>query len=263
MKHETIVIGGGSSGMLAAIIAKDYGQDVAIIEGGNRVGRKLITTGNGRCNITNRRIKPPYVNYHSSNEGFYHSVLDQLTVEDTIGLFYSIGLPIVELTKGRMYPQSLQASSVVDILRLNLEERDIPVYLDNKVIAINKETQSEQFMIETSGEMNKFFCRKLIIAAGGISASKTGSDGSIHRILTAFGHRITPLLPTIVQLKLDYSQLKAVAGVRFDALAKVSLDGVITRKVSMRFYLRHTAYLDLPSMIFVGMPPLGHIKRDR
>lgn len=229
MRHQTIVIGGGSSGMLAAIVAKDYGQDVAIIEGGNRVGRKLITTGNGRCNITNRRIKPPYENYHSSNQGFYQSVLDQLTVDDTIGLFYSLGLPIIELTKGRMYPQSLQASSVVDILRLNIEERNIPVYLDTKVTDITKDESNNQFVIETSGEIPTFYAEKVIVAAGGVSVTRTGSDGSMHEILTKFGHRITPLLPTIVQLKLDYPRLAAVSGVRFDALAKVSVDGEVMR----------------------------------
>lgn len=230
MTHETLVIGGGSAGMMAAIVAKDHSQDVAIIEGGNRVGRKLITTGNGRCNITNRRIKPPYENYHSQNEGFFRSVLDQLTVDDTIGLFYSLGLPIVELTKGRMYPQSLQASSVVDILRLNLEERNVPVYLETKVVDIRRDSEKQQFIIETNGDVKTFYCRKLIIAAGGISAANTGSDGTIHQILSGFGHRVTPMLPTIVQLKLDYPHLKAVAGVRFDALAMVSVDGVITRE---------------------------------
>lgn len=229
MRHQTIVIGGGAAGIFAAIVAKDFGQDVAILEGGSRVGRKLISTGNGRCNITNRRIAPPYKQYHSlTNPDFYRSALDQLTVDDTIEYFSFLGLPIVEQTKGRMYPQNLQASSVVDILRLNLEERNVPVYLETKVIDIVVDENGE-FILHTTGAFPVFKAQKVIVATGGVSAPETGSDGSIYPILKKLGHRITPLLPTIVQLKLDYPHLKSVAGVRFDALAKVSVDGEIKR----------------------------------
>ena len=126
--HDIIIVGGGASGLMAAIIAKDLGKDVAIIEATDRIGKKILTTGNGRCNISNSTISFPYDTYHSSNKDFYIDCLDQLSVEETRNLFLSIGLPIVELEKGKLYPASLQASSVVDLLRLSIEEKEIPLF---------------------------------------------------------------------------------------------------------------------------------------
>lgn len=215
-EHDLIIIGGGASGLIAAIIAKEYGVDVALVEGEKRIGRKIITTGNGRCNITNKRITSPYDGFHSHNKGFYEDTLNQLTVQDTIDLFYRLGIPMVELQKGKMYPESLQASSVVDMLKLNLEERDIPIYLESKVISMNKE--HDHFIIKTKNPTNEIFkCRKLIVATGGVAAPQTGSDGSMFNMIERLGHSIFKPVPSLVQLKLDYAHLKAISGVRIDA----------------------------------------------
>ena len=131
--HDIIVLGGGASGLMAAITAKDFGADVAIIEGTDRVGRKILATGNGRCNISNSTIKFPFNQYHSNNKNFFNSVLSQFGVEETKNFFYSLGLPFVELQNGKLYPQSLQSSSVVDIFRFAIEDRCIPVYNSFKV----------------------------------------------------------------------------------------------------------------------------------
>ncbi len=131
--HDLIIIGGGASGLMAAITAKDFGLDVAIIEGTDRIGKKILTTGNGRCNISNRTISFPFLSYHSENSGFFSKTLSSFGVEDTENFFLSLGLPIVELKNGKMYPKSLQASSVVDILRFAIEDRCIPLYTDFKV----------------------------------------------------------------------------------------------------------------------------------
>ena len=126
--HDLIVVGGGASGLTAAIIAKDFGIDVAIVEGTDRIGKKILATGNGRYNISNSRIAYPYTTYHSENNDFFVEALNNLTVEDTKNLFLSLGLPLTELENGKMYPKSLQASSVVDIFRMALEDRQIPLY---------------------------------------------------------------------------------------------------------------------------------------
>ena len=127
IKTDILIIGGGASGLFASLVLKDNGKNVVVVEGQNRIGKKLLTTGNGRCNITNRRIKPPYTMYHSENPEIITKVLNQFGVDDTINLFNYYGLPIIELEKGKMYPMSLQASSVVDIFLLNLEEKGIQV----------------------------------------------------------------------------------------------------------------------------------------
>ena len=135
--HDVVIIGGGASGMTAAITAKNFGLDVAIVEGTDRIGKKILTTGNGRCNITNSLISFPFENFHSANDGFFIKSLNKFSVEDTKAFFLNLGLPIIELEKGKNYPQSLQASSVVDILKMALEEREIPVYNSYKVKSIH------------------------------------------------------------------------------------------------------------------------------
>ncbi|MDZ4906950.1 NAD(P)/FAD-dependent oxidoreductase, partial [Clostridium perfringens] len=136
--HDLIIVGGGASGLVAAITAKDFGLDVAIVEGTDRIGKKILTTGNGRCNISNRNISFPFLSYHSENTGFFSNVLSNFDINDTENFFLSLGLPIIELQNGKVYPRSLQASSVVDILKLALEDRNIPLYTNCKVKDIHK-----------------------------------------------------------------------------------------------------------------------------
>ncbi|MDD7796261.1 NAD(P)/FAD-dependent oxidoreductase [Clostridium sp. 'White wine YQ'] len=226
--HELLIVGGGASGLLAAIYAKDLGIDVAILEAGDRVGRKILTTGNGRCNISNSTITSPFKGFHSSNEKFPITTLENFSVNDTIDFFSFLGLPIVELENGKLYPKSLQASSVVDVLRLALEDRSIPVYNSCKVKSIHK---NKKFILSTSNEeFDSFSCGKLILACGGKSAEKTGSDGSGYSLSRDLGHKVITPLPGIVQLKLDYPYLKALSGIKFDGLASISIDGKVHRK---------------------------------
>ena len=147
--HDLLIIGGGASGVMAAIVAKDFGMDVAIVEGNDRICKKVLATGNGRCNISNNTIFEPFNAYHSENDKFYCDTLSNFTVEDTKSLFLSLGLPFVELENGKMYPQSLQASSVIDIFRIAVEEKQIPLYLNCKV---NNIAKSKNFTISTNNE---------------------------------------------------------------------------------------------------------------
>lgn len=217
--HDLIIVGGGASGLMAAILAKDFGLDVAIVEGTDRVGKKILTTGNGRCNISNSSISYPFKNYHSSNKDFFINALNSFSIDDTRNFFLSLGLPIIELEDNKLYPQSLQASSVVDIFRLAIEDRNIPLYTNCKVKTIHKKNK---FKLSTDNdEFNEFSCRKLLLCCGGKSAVKTGSDGSGLKLAENLGHKVTKLMPGIVQLKLDYPRLKGLSGIKFDG--KVSL----------------------------------------
>ncbi|MGL4874018.1 MAG: NAD(P)/FAD-dependent oxidoreductase [Clostridium sp.] len=217
--HELIIVGGGASGLMAAIVAKDYGIDVAIVDGSDRVGKKILTTGNGRCNISNNSIQYPFVNYHSNVDDFFIPTLNSFSVEQTKNLFLSLGLPITELENHKLYPQSLQASSVVDILRLNLEERNIPTYMNCKVKSIHKK---KKFILSTNNDdFSEFSCGKILMCCGGKSAPKTGSDGSAYKLCEEFGHKLIKPAPGIVQLKLDYPHLKALSGIKFDGRVTV------------------------------------------
>ncbi|MGL5244741.1 MAG: NAD(P)/FAD-dependent oxidoreductase, partial [Sarcina sp.] len=205
------------------------GIDVAIIEGTDRVGKKILTTGNGRCNITNSTIKFPFTNFHSDNKNFFTHTLNNFSVEDTKAFFLNLGLPFVELEKGKNYPQSLQASSVVDIFRLALEERQIPVYNSFKVKTIHK--KKEKFKVFANDDsIEPISCKKIILACGGKSAPKTGSDGSGYNLAKAFGHTIIDTIPGIVQLKLDYKNLKALSGIKFDGYVEVLSENTSLKK---------------------------------
>lgn len=225
--HDLIVVGGGASGIMAAIIAKDLGMDVAIVESTDRIAKKILATGNGRCNISNNTIKSPFTTFHSENNDFFNNVLTEFSVEDTRNFFLSLGLPIIELENGKMYPQSLQSSSVIDIFRMAIEDRNIPLYTNCKITSI---TKKKNFNLATSNEEYQYFaCRKLILSCGGKSAPKTGSDGSGYKLAKSLGHKIIEPLPGIVQLKLDYPYLKAISGVKFEGSVSILINNEIVR----------------------------------
>lgn len=225
MRHQIIIVGGGASGIIAALTARNLGSDVAILEGNNRIGKKLLTTGNGRCNISNRDICID--RYHSENPYFFKSVLNSFSLADTTGFFQELGLPLVTLEEGKMYPMSLQASSVIDILKASLEEKQIPVYLDTKVTDIKK--INNYFRLHTN-TCNDYECEKLILCCGGKSAPSTGSDGSGFSLSKKLGHSIIEPIPALVQLKLNYSKLKALSGVKFDGAAEIYINDKLTKK---------------------------------
>ena len=131
-------------------------------------------------------------------------------------------MPLTELESGKMYPKSLQASSVIDIFRMALDDRNIPLYANCKINSISK---GNNFTLDTNNEEYRHFsCNKLILSCGGKSASKTGSDGSGYKLSKSLGHSTIETLPGIVQLKLDYPHLKALAGIKFDGAVSVLIN---------------------------------------
>ena len=220
MFHDILIIGGGASGLIAAITSKDMGKDVALIEGSDRVGKKLLATGNGRCNITNKDLS--LLRYHSDNDSFPNDVIKNFGYMETENFFSALGLPLTTLEEGKVFPLSLQASSVLDIFRFSLEERSVPVYLNSKIKKINYHKNG--FSIITSKE-ETYECKKLILCCGGKSFSISGSDGSGYILANQLGHTIVNPIPALVQLKLKYEYLKAISGVKFNGSAKVIIDG--------------------------------------
>jgi predicted Rossmann fold flavoprotein len=223
--HEILVIGGGASGIMASITSKDMGKDIALLEGSDRIGTKILTTGNGRCNITNKNIN--YSKYHSKNSEFCKYTLDKFTVDDTINFFNSLGLPLTELDDGKVYPLSLQASSVLDIFRMALEDRNIPVYLNAKIQNIKKSSIGFEITSQT-GEV--YECKKLILCCGGKSAPSTGSDGSGFELAKVLNHSLINPIPALVQLKLKCNYLKSLSGVKFNGYAEIYIDDIPKRK---------------------------------
>ena len=210
---RVLVVGGGAAGMIAAIAARRHGAEVTILERNDRVGKKILATGNGRCNYTN--INLSINNYHGSNPKFAYSFISRFGVDETIDFFERLGIaPIVE-NDGRVFPLSLQSSSVLDVLRFELEDLGIETMLDSHVVDIKKE---KEFVV-TLKNGNKIYGDRLILTTGGNAAPATGSDGNGYRLAQGLGHSMETIFPGLVQLELDGDLFKQVNGVKFPGVA--------------------------------------------
>ena len=201
------VIGGGAAGMLAALTAAENGHRVLLLERQSRVGRKLLATGNGRCNLSNYHVSPAH--YHGG-AGFCDFALSQFDVGETLQYFASLGLLTVSEASGRIYPMSNMASSVLDVLRYALERPEIDLQTGQTVTAVRK--MPEGFSVKT--ETDTFSARCLILAAGGAAGSKVGGGMDGYRLAKSLGHHRTALYPSLVQLKTDPTYPRALKGVK-------------------------------------------------
>ena len=201
------VIGGGAAGMLAALTAAENGHRVLLLERQSRVGRKLLATGNGRCNLSNYNASPAH--YHGG-AGFCDFALSQFDVGETLQYFASLGLLTVSEASGRIYPMSNMAGSVLDVLRYALERPEIDLQTGQTVTAVRK--MPEGFSVKT--ETDTFSARRLILAAGGAAGSKVGGGMDGYRLAKSLGHHRTALYPSLVQLKTDPTYPRALKGVK-------------------------------------------------
>ncbi len=215
---KVVIVGGGAAGMMAAISAKNHGADVTLIERNNRVGKKILATGNGRCNYTN--VNLTIENYHGNNPKFAYSCLSQFGVEKTLEFFERLGItPTIE-DDGRVFPLSLQSSSVLDVLRFELEELGIELLTDAFVTDIRK-NKKFKLMLEDGRQI---YGDRVIIATGGKAAPNTGSDGNGYKLAERLGHSIVDIFPGLVQLKLEGDIFKQVSGVKFPGVAGLYLE---------------------------------------
>lgn len=209
-KRSIGIIGGGAAGMMAAIIAARFGAEVTILEGSDRIGQKILSTGNGKCNLGNKNLSAEQ--YHGASKDFLASCFAQFGVEETISFFGEIGLLLKE-KNGYLYPFCEQASAVLDVLRYEIASLNIKIvcgYKVHKIAAV-----SDGFRVSGTGKTMCF--QKLIIACGGKAAPKTGSDGSGYDLAMQLGHSIVPVVPALTFLKCKEGFFKAIAGVRTEA----------------------------------------------
>ena len=206
------VIGGGASGILAAIAAKNENNRVTVYEKEKRIGRKILATGNGRCNMTN--INADINNYHGRDVSFMRGVINRFWVEETLQLFSQMGILWKEEERGKVYPYSDTASSVLDILRHKLEVIGVNCRCEFAVKAINKQRNGFVIM-SSSGE--KCYADRVIVATGGKAGASLGSDGSGYNLLKGLGHSITDLKPSLVQIKTETDFVKKLKGIKVNA----------------------------------------------
>ena len=205
---DVIVIGGGASGMMAALTAAENGRSVVLLERQSRVGRKLLATGNGRCNLTNYHVSPNH--YHGEDSSFCAHALRAFDTGATLQYFASLGLLTVSEDSGRVYPMSNMAGSVLDVLRYALERPGIRVCTGQAVTAVKR--IAEGFTVRTETEV--FAARKVILAAGGAAGSKVGGVMDGYRLAKMLGHHRTVLYPSLVQIRTDPTYPRALKGVK-------------------------------------------------
>lgn len=225
---KVAVIGGGASGLVCAIEIKKLNPDISVTvyEANSRVGKKILATGNGRCNLTNMTAhKQGY-----RNMGFARYALEMFTPQSNIEFFNSIGLFTKEDNCGRVYPLSNQASSVLDALRLSAERCGVNIVTDVRIE--NAEHKKDGFLV----------CGKryeaLVLATGGKAAPSQGSDGSGYKLLKQLGHKVTSLAPSLVQLETENKQYpKQLKGVRCDCEMSLVIDNklIVQKKGELLF----------------------------
>ena len=215
MKNKIIVIGGGAAGMMAAIVAASNGGDVTILERNDRVGKKLLATGNGRCNYTNVHLN--INNYHGKDYKFAEWALSSFDEKATIDYFEKMGItPAVE-DNGKTYPLSFQSSSMLDVLRYEIEDKQISLITDAYVVDIKKQ---KNFVLKLK-DGRVFEADKVILATGGMAMPVSGSDGNGYSLAKSFGHTLIDIHPGIVQLNLEGNFFKQINGVKVIGVAKL------------------------------------------
>ena len=209
--ETVVVIGGGAAGILAALTAAEVpGRRVLLLERQQRIGRKLLATGNGRCNLTNTGATIEH--YHGEQADFAAPALAKFTTQDALDFFHALGLMTVEEYGGRVYPLSNSANSVVDVLRFALEKKGVDVRCACPVRAIARRDRGYT-VVTDEGNLSADY---LIVACGGAAGAKLGGVMDGYELLKPLGHKRTALHPALVQLITPPDYPRALKGVRAD-----------------------------------------------
>jgi len=200
-RQNIIIIGGGASGILAAIIARRNHANVTILERNMKIGKKILATGNGRCNFTNATATKDDYNHPE----FVSKAFQVFSPAKTMDFFEELGIaPKVE-DQGKAYPLSEQASSILDVLVYELNHIGVHIVTEAFVKEIRKTNNSFTVILENGKEYN---ADKVILSTGGRAMPSSGSDGSGYTLAKMLGHHVTHLFPALVKLKLDSPYLK-------------------------------------------------------
>lgn len=248
------IIGGGAAGLSAAISAAQLGAEVTIYESSPRCGRKILATGNGRCNMTNMEANPE--NYHGAQTEFVQGAISQFWVKETIAFFEELGIVCKTEDKGKVYPYSNQASAVLDVLRMRCELLRVNIVTGFEVLSVSK--HKNVFEI-SSYKGERVYADKVIIATGGKAAPDLGSKGVGYDILKSLGHKVSKLRPSLVQMKTEGEVPKKLKGIKVDAIVSMGeyteegeilftdygLSGPPIFSLSSRYNNEKEIYLDL------------------
>lgn len=220
MAHRTdcIILGGGASGLTACAYLADRGLHVTVVEQLDRVGKKLMASGNGRCNLSNTRMDSAY---YGDASAFVRRVYGQTPPEEVYAFFSSLGLMMAE-EDGRLYPRTMMASSVLDVLRNACAKDWVKMRTGCRAVSLSPSRRGGWSVQLENGE--GLFAPVVLCAMGGSASPQLGTDGAGTRMLSRLGHSITPLYPALVQLKCSHSALPSLKGIRVQAALTLLID---------------------------------------
>lgn len=213
------IIGGGASGLMAAIIAAKNGAKVDIWERNERIGKKILSTGNGKCNFSNKDLSIQH--YHSNDKKVLTAVLNQFGFQDTEMFFHELGM-MIRSKDTLLYPFSEQASTVLDVLRYEIADLGIQV-LCEKLVSDIQILKDGRFKVISSSYTDVY--DKVILTCGGKAAPKSGSDGTGYKLASKLGHKTTKLCPGLTGLKVSDKEFKMIAGVRSQVKLSLFING--------------------------------------
>ncbi len=214
-----VIIGGGASGLAAAIGAGRKGgfNQITIIEQLPRLGKKILATGNGRCNLTNIDCSPAF--YHGKDPSFVAPVLAQYPPGVLMSFFERLGVMCRILLDGKVYPYSLQATAVLDVLRMECMRLGVIERCDTEMISIEKRPKG--FLLKTGS--GSLLADRVIICTGGKAYPSLGSRGTGYALLQGFGHRLSPIFPALVQIKTD--PVRSLCGIKIEGRISACVAG--------------------------------------
>lgn len=219
MMKKIAVVGGGAAGMMAAVQAARAGAVVCVYERNDRIGKKILSTGNGKCNFSNEYMDESC--YHGSGRKLINSVYEIFGPVETKEFFQNLGMRIKEVN-GYLYPASGQASTVLDLFRYELDRLSVDIHTGWQITGISQ--TKDGIRVETADHRNGIF-DAVILTCGGNAAPGTGSDGAGYKLAKRLGHRIVPVVPALTALRCQEEYYKQVAGVRCDASLTLCVEG--------------------------------------
>lgn len=222
---DMIVVGAGAAGLVAAITTARAGHTVTLLEQNTKIGKKILVSGNGKCNIDNKYISNN--RFHGQNPHFIQEVLEDHDFNIVKKFFTSIGLELIEGKEGKMFPMSLQAGSVVELLEYEAKRAGVQILCDCMVTSIDKEV--ELFRVETSQGVKTG--KRLLLSSGSPAAPQLGGSNSGYAFATKMGHTLIPRHPSLVQLCSEERWVRESAGVKVAGIAQLYANGeYITEK---------------------------------
>ena len=234
MQEDIIVVGGGASGMVTAILCARKGHSVLVLEHKKQLGKKILATGNGKCNYTNLHMEPEC--FRSDVQGFVAPFLERFSAKEAIAFFEELGIT-PKVKNGYVYPYAEQASAMLEVLRMELERLKVKVVYE-QVVAVEEEKAG--YLVRT--QQQAYEGKYVVLATGGKASAKHGSDGSGLRIAKKMGHQISTPVPALIGLHCMESFYPELAGIRMQAKIWIYIDGATKEIASEQGELQLTKY---------------------